>query len=101
MDAFTMIMGVAGLLLLFISLYEMIAKKAFLNNDLYRKYTRESVDQYVLQEGRWGSLISIGAILLAICSWKELGTLFLGCGWFLIALGFLMIRTASKKLQKK
>lgn len=101
MDAFTMIIGVAGILLLLISLYELIAKKALLNDSLYQKYTKESADKYVRQEGLWGVVISVCALLIAASSWKNLSIVFDIFAVIFCILGLLMIRKASKKLVKK
>ncbi|MGI6170291.1 MAG: hypothetical protein ACOYIC_00975 [Butyricicoccus sp.] len=101
MNGSTIIFGVAGVMLLIVSLYELITDKALLNKTIYDKYTKESADQYVRQEGLWGVFISAGALLLALSYWKDFGKILVVCAAVLILLGILMTFLASKKLEDK
>ena len=83
MNGSTIIFGVAGVMLLIVSLYELITDKALLNKTIYDKYTKESADQYVRQEGLWGVFISAGALLLALSYWKDFGKILPGHGGIL------------------
>lgn len=101
MNGSTIIFGAAGIMLLLVSLYELIADKALLNRTIYDKYTKQSADRYVRQEGFWGVLISVGALLLALSYWKDVGRILVVCAAVLILLGILMTFLASKKLEDK
>lgn len=101
MNGSTIILGIAGIMLLAVSLYELITDKSLLNKSIYDKYTKESADRYVRQEGLWGLFISGGALLLALSYWKEIGKYVVVCGAVLILFGLLMTFLASKKLEDK